>query len=466
MELKRTLLQLMVVPFLCVEAVCAAGIVEQGPLTTASYWTTKNTAGDKIIMTQADIAKYNQRLTLPQNAKVGVVDMESYPMVQSREAVKAKLSNYSSLRPPLYHKGKLLSVTQKEHLKALTNISTLPQEVRTVYGVTVRHTSMRNIPFEDGLYEEADDHFYDDLQDTVLEPGEPVAILHNSADGKYAYVQMYNVGGWVLRKDLATCSHAAYLQHVNPEKFLVVVDKDYLLSTKHGKLFYLQGAKIPLTLETKNAYFVLAPTRNKEGALQEELVKVQKTPALHKGYLDYTSNNVLREAFKFYGNVYGWGGSFNSVDCSALVDSAYRTMGFNLPRNSGQIKVANGDYLNLDGYGHDKRQEIYAGLRPGATMHMPGHVMIYLGQHEGKPYVLHAASSYYVAGAPVKMLDSCKPTTAEKKTLPKMQKIYVRRVLVSDLELHRKTGKTFADSITTVHYFDLNDGHLAAQYKK
>jgi hypothetical protein len=47
-----------------------------------------------------------------------------------------------------------------------------------------------------------------------------------------------------------------------------------------------------------------------------------------------------------------------------------------------------------------------------------------------------------------------------------MQKIYVRRVLVSDLELHRKTGKTFADSITTVHYFDLNDGHLAAQYKK
>ena len=52
--------------------------------------------------------------------------------------------------------------------------------------------------------------------------------------------------------------------------------------------------------------------------------------------------------------------------------------------------------------------------------------MIYLGTEKGEPYVIHSSSSYYKDG----------------------RKIYVRRVLVSDLEMdRRKNGKSFLENL-------------------
>jgi hypothetical protein len=51
--------------------------------------------------------------------------------------------------------------------------------------------------------------------------------------------------------------------------------------------------------------------------------------------------------------------------------------------------------------------------------------MIYLGMEKGTPYVIHSASSYYKEG----------------------RKIYVRRVLVSDLEMDRKNGNSFLENL-------------------
>ena len=432
--------------------VAVAGIIPAGPLTKADFWVKNNPDGAKLILDADGIKKYNEKV-LQSDQRLAVVDLATFPQLLDGAAVKKTLTNYNYLRVPLYAHGKLFTAAEQAKLKALTDPGTIPPVVVTRYGVTVQHSSLRNLPREEGLYEEADDHYYDDLQETVVEPGEPVAILHASKDRKYFYVQMYNVRGWLLQKDVALTTRDNWLPYVEPEKFVQVVDKDYQVPGPAGKVFYLMGARMRLVRETKKYYTVILPYRNQFGRLQEKTVDLPKSEALHVGYLPYTPNNVVRQAFKFYGNPYGWGGSFHSVDCSSLVGSVYRTMGVILPRNSDQLRRCPlGGRLDLAGASHEQRQLVYRELTPGATIHMPGHVMLYLGQVDHKPYVLHAASSYYEPG----VANGSHATQLKIHGRP-WHKVYVRKVLVSDLDLHGRDGKLFADRATSVREYDLQD---------
>jgi cell wall-associated NlpC family hydrolase len=444
-------------PLLWYMSVASAGIIQEGPLTKADYWVKQNPDGEQVLLDAAGIQAYNEKV-LQSDQKLLVVDLAAFPQLLDGKAVRKTLTNYAYLRGTLYAGGKLFTAAERERLQALTDPGTVPPVVVTRYGVAVQHSSLRNLPREEGLYEEADDHYYDVLQDTVVEPGDPVAILHASKDQQYFYVQMYNVRGWLLQKDVALTTRDHWLRYVQPPKFVQVVDKEYQVPGPAGKVFYLMGGKLLLQQEGPKNYTVLLPYRDQWGRLWEKTVQLPKTAALHVGYLPYTSNNVVRQAFKFYGNPYGWGGSFRSVDCSSLVDSIYKTMGLILPRNSDQLRRCPlGGRRDLTGASHEQRQLVYRELRPGATIHMPGHVMVYLGQADNKPYVIHAASSYYEAGA------------ATGQGSHRLQaggrpwyKVYVRKVLVSDLELHGRDGRMFADRATSVRDYDLQDFTPAA----
>lgn len=91
------------------------------------------------------------------------------------------------------------------------------------------------------------------------------------------------------------------------------------------------------------------PVRTKEGKLQEEKVVLAANASLHEGYLPYTTNNIIRSAFKFYDSVYGWGGLQQSVDCSSFISNAYRTVGIFCramltSRKQALVFIKNGQY--------------------------------------------------------------------------------------------------------------------------
>jgi NlpC/P60 family len=52
-------------------------------------------------------------------------------------------------------------------------------------------------------------------------------------------------------------------------------------------------------------------------------------------YLPLTRANIIRQAFKFLGERYGWGDLYNGRDCSGFASDVYRSMDVLLPPNSG-----------------------------------------------------------------------------------------------------------------------------------
>lgn len=403
-----------------------AGIVDSGELTEASFWILNNNAGDSVLLDEEGIKQFNRRIC---DAPLDVTEMKSIPEAVAAKDILPWITNTWAMKGTVYRKGKELTEAEKEEIQSNLNLKDLPAENERVpvqYGVTVRHAMVRNLPLADGLFDEPEDVYYDNVQDSVLEAGEPVAILHESLDKKYYYVRLYNLFGWIARDDIAFCTREQWMKYADPQDFLVVAGREYDTRVNGEDVFHLMGAKLQLLQEKKNRWQVLLPYKDeKTGFLKEKQLWLAKDENLHRGYLPYTSDQVIRQAFKFYGSVYGWGGAMRSVDCSSLVGSVYRTMGLNLPRNTSKLVKVPGTVTDFADKNREERLRLFATLKPGSPLSMKGHIMIYLGMEDGVPYAIHSASSYYKDG----------------------RKIYVRRVLVSDLEMNRQNGKSFLENL-------------------
>ena len=404
----------------------SAGIVTSGELTEASYWILNNNAGDHVILDEEEIRQFNRKIC---DMPLDVTEMKRIPNSVPVKEFLPWITNTWAMQGTVYRNGKEVTEAEKEAIQNNLNLYALPAENETVavrYGVTVRHAMVRNLPLAGGLFEEPDDVYYDNVQDSVLEAGEPVVILHESGDKNYYYVRMYNLFGWIAQEDIAVCTREQWLKYADPENFLVVTGREYYTRVDGEDVFHLMGGRIQLLQEKKNRWQVLLPYKDsKTGMLKEKQVWLPKDENLHRGYLPYTSDQVIRQAFKFYGSVYGWGGAMRSVDCSSLVGSVYRTMGLDLPRNTSKLVKMPGIITDFTGMNREERLQAFEELKPGSPLSMPGHIMIYLGMQDGAPYAIHSSSSYYKDG----------------------RKIYVRRVLVSDLEMDRKNGKSYLENL-------------------
>ena len=410
-------------------AVAASGITTYPALVSPAYWLKQNQEGDKLVLDDKGIDGFNTKI---RSVSRTVFDLSAYPTTVSGDSLKTRIMNYAVLEDDLYLNGNKVSDNYKNILRSQTNIKAIPATVTVRYAVTTTRAPIRNLPTGQGLFYYAADKEFDVLQETSLDPGEPVAILHQSANGYFYYVQSYNYSGWISRFNVGLTDKRTWLQYAKPKDFLVVTDAKYVLRLGKNELLYQQGARINLAKEEPALYTVEVPVRQPNGNLSKTRLQVPKvSKAVHKGYLPYTSNNIVRSAFKYYGMPYGWGGLKDSVDCSALVLNAYRTVGIYLPRNTDEQANTAGIRNLLEGLDNAQRLSVIRDLQPGACLYMDGHVVMYIGQINGAPYSIHALGSHYVKGVRQREM----------------------QVVVSDLTLQRSSGNSFlADLQTAVEF--------------
>lgn len=314
--------------------------------------------------------------------------LASYPTTISGSTLTRYLNHYT-MDYDQYINGSYMSRATGNALVADAKAN-IPATVTVKYGVVTKRSDLRSFPTLSRAFSSPGDVNFDNWQETAVDPGEPALILHKNAKGNFVFVQLQSYRGWLPANQVATTDRKTFLEFVNPKEFGVVTGKLLTVSGAGSSHWLFQmGSKIPLSSKGR----LVLPLRGANGYLTTVEMPAPWGNDLHKGYLPYTHNNLVTMAFKHLGAPYGWGGMKNSVDCSAFAQDVYKTMGIELPRNGDEQENA-WHGTNLKGLSWNDRDKIIKALPTGSLLFTPYHVMIYLGQYNGRPYMIHSLGSY------------------------------------------------------------------------
>lgn len=407
-----------------------AGITDDTRLTDPVFWILSNEEANKVILTDEQITAFDLEIAVKSPS---IQDLQILPETNDGEALRQTASDVSLLNSKLFHGGILFSDEDKTLLKNELNLGALSGSIPIRYGIAVRRTDLRALPMTEGLFDTPDDIFFDNLQETAVDPGEPLVILYASGSGKFFYVQMYNCRGWIRAEDTAVTDRAKWLEYLHPKKFLVVAERNLYVHSEGEEILYQMGSRMLIKAKYSNAFIVLIPRRRADGTLFEEKQFVfVNSDNVSEGFLPYTRANLIRQSFKYYGAPYGWGGLMESEDCSGLLNDVYRVFGIFLPRNSGQQAKTAGVSTSFEGLSSPQRNALISeAVSAGDALFMKGHVMIYLGRDNGVHYVIHSLGSHTVHYS-----DGRK------------EKQRIMEVVVSDLSLRTWAGTEHIDALT------------------
>lgn len=423
----------------------------------ASHWLASQPHIDDLLLPAEQLEEYQQELR--QGSHGSLVDLAAFPLTLASQALIGRLTAWAPEVETIFQEGKALGPEQLQGAIANLNQKAVAAENPVRWGVTRNSTSLRLWPVAQGWYDRADDDHFDMLQGSMLDPSEPVAVLHASLDGAWLFVRASHSDGWVAAANVAITSHEEWLTWVMPTRFLVVTGSALEVSGPDiGPLRYRMGARLPISSEpwpermgkvsTAGNWVVRLPAVDAYGALTTVLALVPVSACVHLGYLPYTQRNLLELAFRFLGEGYGWGGRDGGEDCSYLVAMVYRCFGLTLPRNSWYQEQLPAIDHPISGQSWSDVQAVLDTLPAGASLHLRGHVMLYLGKDSGRYYVLHALAAYGEGSGAAAGGQVYAPGAPELEKRPAPRRIDVMRVVVSDLDLIRTNGSSMALSLT------------------
>jgi hypothetical protein len=409
-------------------------------MNTPGYWISRHPDPDRAVMTAAQIAAFNDRIEVRDRS---VTDLVSFDAGVEGETLKNDLGDcLSAIRGRGYYlaSGRQPDEPWWRSLEDNLNQAAIVGRVPVRFGLVTGFCDHRILPTEEGLYRENLDLNFDRLQDSTLDVGAPVAVLHQSKDGLWLYAVGETMRGWVAAENVALCEREALRIYVRAEKFAVVTAaKADLYADENLRVFLgraQMGTRLPMTRDDNPlALAVLVPNRGQNGQCSLATAFVQRTEA-SLGYLPYTPRTILTQAFRLLHTPYGWGGLFGEQDCSRFVQEVFASVGLVLPRNSSEQALV-GRSVYEDPQADDAEERLRA-LREDAVpaltvVCMNGHIMLFLGFVDGRPYVIHDLWGYAVDES----------ITA-----------IVNRVAVTPLDLGNGSSGTLLDRVNSLRVFD------------
>lgn len=378
---------------------------------SANYWVDQLENARQVLKSQKDITAFNESLFA---IDVHMVDLVLFPAEMSAQQVKDNIQAISKPnKSDLYGTaGKILKPEGYAKYTSNLGLENIPDSVEIQFALVINRTDMRAYPTDDRYYKTQDEQNLDRFQENGLFPGDALAVLHVSTDHEWSFVQSYNYAAWVRTENIAIGDRQAIQKYKNPEHFLIITGAKIRTSFNPevpalSELQLDMGIRIPLAdrdignnnLYGQNPYtshVVSLPVRNMEGKLEFKKALIARNKDVHKGYIPYTRENITRQAFKFLGERYGWGHSYNARDCTGFVMEIYKTFGIHMPRNTGQQGSGNfgqNTRFTPDSTEDEKLQAL-RNMDIGDLIYVPGHVLMYIGDVDGQPYVIHDVSIF------------------------------------------------------------------------
>jgi hypothetical protein len=385
---------------------------------SAQFWIDARQDAAAVSLTPEAVGRLNAEL---ERIDPTLHDLRALPATLTRETVAAWVTALS--QPPtraLYdERGKALSTSTLRKILANAALRRMPATQPLRYGLVVQRADLRTFPTTLRVFSSPDDHDIDRFQESALFPGAPVAVLHESRDRDWWFVVSPRYAAWIEKRHVALGAAEAVLGYGERAPYLVVtgasVETVYTPERPAvSKLRLDMGVRVPLLIDWpadepvngQSAYashVIELPQRGAQGALELVPALLPASADVARDYLPFSAANVLRQGFKFLGERYGWGHSYDARDCSGFVSEVYRSVGLQLPRNTRDQAVSEAfDRIAFDA--DDTREQRLAVVRTldvGDLVYIPGHVMMVVGRENANTYVIHDTTgiSYLQDGA-------------------------------------------------------------------
>ncbi len=384
-------------------------------MTNAKFWADKSETADDVIMTAEQIKEINE--SVYKDASTNTYDLKNFNIDNfNAESMKTTLKNdLISVRDDyvigrgktMYVEGKAVDTNDyfDDIFDNVSNADTTGFTTRKL-ALVVKRTGMRSIPTADCVGWSATDPD-DEFMNTGLNINDPMIVSAITADGKFAFGICSYCSGWVATEDIAICDDKeTWLSMWNtPDKETLVVNTNHI--TLDASISYPESSKLELYLGTtlpivssdnipanigeRNTWYnhvVYVPARDDEGKLVKAYALIPMNAKVNAGYLDYTERNVLETAFTCLGDRYGWGGMLDAMDCSLYMRQIYKCFGFDLPRNTTWQARVPGYVTNISGKTDEEKTDYIRTCMPGTILIFSSHEMMYLGEADGKLYVI------------------------------------------------------------------------------
>lgn len=375
---------------------------------TADYWIALQPDADTVILTPEQIARFNaviQSRTAENNFEgplSNTLQPLNLPATMPGDSLRVRLEhNRGQLYNPdpmydsrEYYDNRLLvySGRMKDELAAKLNIAAIPKTISRRFGLVVNHTGLRQYPTAVPGYSETR-VVMDRFQITDLNIGYPVAVLHESSDGDYFFVETPLALGWVSAADIALADRAGVKKIAGDRNVLLAAGERVPVYSDAGfrafARYLFLSETLPLVRKGPEGYKVKMAYRGPDGSLKLAIGYVRPDADVHVGLLPYTKRSVLTEMFKLLNTPYGWHGQDNKRDCVGVLRVVFRCMGIETGR---AIDMASGNRIPVDPkLSVPEKLAKVATIEPVITVaSCPDHVALLLGKAKnGKLYFMH-----------------------------------------------------------------------------
>ena len=372
----------------------------------AEFWIRRHSDANRVVLDPQAIAVQNDKL---RHLDPSVHRIEELPptlgAAQAREWIE-KLSTRPD-RALFDEQGREISAATFDGLMADLNLAALAPTQPTRYGLALQRADLRTFPTRLRVFSTRGDTDIDRFQESALFPGTPVAVVHESKDGRWWFVVSATYAAWVEKEHIAIGTAQQVFDYARKAPYVVITSSTArtVFTREQPQVSELQldmGVRVPVLADWPadkpvngqhpyTAHVIELPMRADDGSLAFTPALLPKTADVATDYLALNRTNLLHQSFKFLGERYGWGHSYNARDCSGFVSDVYRSFGVQLPRNTrdqgmspalNRIALAPSDT-------HEARLAMLRNLQVGDLIYIPGHVMMIIGYDHGMPYVIH-----------------------------------------------------------------------------
>ena len=379
------------------------------------FWIARTPAADFVLLDRAAIDARNARLL---QADDSMHDLAALPPTLARAQVSGWIDGLASppAKPLWDEQGQPVAKPVLDAIVGNRAMAAIPDRQPTRYGIAVERAALRAFPTTLRVFSSEGDTDIDRFQESALFPGDPVAIVHASADGEWLFVVSPRYAAWIEASAIAEGDHASVLGYATRTPYRVITGAKprTVFTREEPRLSELQldmGVRIPLASWAPDkpvngqhpyaSWILDLPVRGTDGRLGFAPALLQRNADSAADYLPLTRANLIRQSFKFLGERYGWGHAYNGRDCSGFVSEVYRSMGVQLPRNTSDQAVSPVFARTRfeAGDSRAKRMAAVDALDVGDLIYIPGHVMMYIGRIDGMPYVIHDTNGGTLLGA-------------------------------------------------------------------